>query len=95
MNTLKIILASLFLLIMGITNIILGFTALSSPQKIVNFNLKIVRKLNYCNRMQKHYILKAEQGDYENSWRKSAVVLIIVGLIFIYALISYLIKQWG
>ena len=92
MNTLKVISASLLLLIVGLALIILGFIALSSPHKIVDFNLKIVKKLSYFKRMQKDYISKVEQGYFYNTWRKSGVPLILMGLIFIYALISYLLK---
>jgi hypothetical protein len=89
---LKIISASLFLLILGLGFIILGFIALSRPQKFVNFNLKIVKKLNYFERLKRNYITKAEQGYYENTWRKSGIPLILMGLIFIYALITYFVR---
>lgn len=95
MNTLKIISASLFFLAIGLFLIILGFIALSSPQKIVDFNLKIVRKLGYLKRMKTpytSYINKAEQGYYSINWKKSGVALILMGFVFIYALISYWIK---
>lgn len=95
MNTLSIISASLFLLIVGIILIFLGFTAFSSPQRIVDYNLKIVKKLSCFNSLQKNYISKAEQGDYYNSWKKAGVPLILMGLIFLYAFISYLLKLDG
>jgi hypothetical protein len=93
MNILKTITASLFLLIIGLGLITLGFTALISPQKIIDFNLKIVKRLTYFKKMQKHYINRTEQGYYYNNLRKSGFGLILMGCIFIYAFISYLVKK--
>jgi hypothetical protein len=65
---------------------------LISPQKIVNFNLKIVRKLNYSERMKQYYIARTEQGYHAEALRKSAVVMILLGLIFLWALIKWFSK---
>lgn len=89
MNILKIIGAFLFLLLGGLVFITLGFTALTSPKKLVNFNLKFVRKMKYFEKLKRYNIRKAEQGDSENAWRKSGAGFIFVGLFFIYALIFY------
>jgi len=94
---LKIIVVSLFSLGLGLFLIFLGIIALISPQKIVDFNLKRLRKIHFRTawqkRLQERNIIKSEQGDYAANWRKSGVVIIFIGLIYIYALIKYLMKM--
>jgi len=97
MNILKIIAASLFSLGFGLFLIFLGVTALISPQKIVDFHLATLRKIHFRTawqeRLRERNIIKSEQGYYAANWRKSGIIIIFMGLVYIYALVKYFITM--
>ena len=89
MEIVKIVLSSLLLLTVGLFLIVLGLLAIISPQKIANYYLNRLKKLTYFKRLQQYQIAKAEQGMYIRNWNSSGPILILMGLIFLWALISY------
>ena len=97
MNILNTTAISLFLFGLGGGFVFLGIVALKSPQKIVDYQFKRYRpvkyfeKIGFMQKMYKSQIIKAENGYYAKNWRRSGFVLIFMGLMYIYALISYFI----
>ncbi|MEB0262278.1 MULTISPECIES: hypothetical protein [unclassified Mucilaginibacter] len=91
MGSLAFILSSVLGFIFGAGLTFLGAIALKSPERITNFNLRIVRRLNYLSafKLKENYILKAENGYYTASWKKAGWPLIIMGGVFLFALVIY------
>jgi hypothetical protein len=97
-NTLEEIASHILCLSLGLGFIFLGFVALRSPQKIVDFQfkrhglLKCYEKISFLKRMYESQTNKIKNGHYAKKWREVWWVLIFMGLFFIYATISDLIK---
>lgn len=94
----KIIVASIFSLFLGSGLIFLGIIAIRSPQKIVDFQFKRIKKIKSFERitfLKKSYEsqrIKAENGYYAKNWRKCGWIIVFMGLFYLYAFIIYLAK---
>jgi hypothetical protein len=99
MNILKIIAISVFYLGLGGGLVFLGVIAIKSPQKIVDYQykrfrlLKCFERFTFLKNVYENQIIKAENGYYAENWRKCGWIIVFMGLVYIYALIVYLIKQ--
>ncbi len=88
MNNIYTILGSLLLLLIATFLITLGWIALRSPQKIIDYNIRVFKKMPYLKKMQAFSIKMAEQN-----LRGSSIGLFLMGLIFIYAAINALLSM--
>lgn len=92
MNNIYTVLGSLLLLAIAAFLFTLGWIALRSPQKIIDYYISVFRKMPYLKKMQAFSVKMAQQSWYYNNLRSSSIGLFLMGLIFLYAAISALLS---